>query len=158
MKQSWSRADRINGVTAILALVVALTPVATHFWRSLHSVHATITTPATGSVFHASEDHGATGTAHNKPSDEDLWLVKRSGIEGRWYPVGRLLVKSDGSWTVPALSPALGQQELYVILVPITEDAQFIDYVNNLANSDPGISSLPPASMVEAVSSINVKK
>jgi hypothetical protein len=105
-----------------------------------------------------SEDHGATGTAHNKPSDEDLWLVKRSGIEGRWYPVGRLLVKSDGSWTVPALSPALGQQELYVILVPITEDAQFIDYVNNLANSDLGISSLPPASMVEAVSSINVKK
>ena len=45
-----------------------------------------------------------------------------------------------------------------MILVPITEDAQFIDYVNNLANSDPGISSLPPASMVEAVSSINVKK
>jgi hypothetical protein len=45
-----------------------------------------------------------------------------------------------------------------VILVPITEDAQFIDYVNNLARSDLGISSLPPESVVKAVSSINVKK
>jgi hypothetical protein len=89
-----------------------------------------------------------------------LWLVKRSGIEGRWYPVERLHIKSDGSWTSGPLRPGLGEQELYVILVPITEDAQFIDYVNKLVNSgyrsDPGISSLPPDSEVEAVSSITV--
>ena len=158
VKQPWSRADRITLSTAILALLVAVTPVATHFWEGLHSVHATITTPATGSVYHASEDPGATGTGHNKPSDDDLWLVKRSGIEGRWYPVERLLIQSDGQWTVPALHPALGQQELYVILVPITEDAQFIDYVKNLGRSDPGISSLPPGSVVKAVSSFIVKE
>jgi hypothetical protein len=161
VKQQWSRADRISLATAILALVVAVAPVAIHFWEILHSVHATITTPTTGSIYHANKDPGATGTARNKPSDEDLWVVKRSGIEGRWYPAERLHIKSDGTWTTGPLRPGLGEQEFYVILVPITEDAQFIDYVNNLVHSnyksDPGVSSLPPDSKVEAVSSVTVK-
>ena len=159
VKQPWSRADRITLSTAILALLVAVTPVATHFWEGLHSVHATITTPATGSVYRAHEDPAQRAQDTTSPLMMTCgWSKGLVSKDAGTQSSGFSAIQSDGQWTVPALHPALGQQELYVILVPITEDAQFIDYVKNLGRSDPGISSLPPGSVVKAVSSFIVKE
>jgi hypothetical protein len=98
--------------------------------------------------------------ARRVPLNTDLWLVLRAGVEGRWYPVSLISVH-NGPWTVKSrfITPATGPQELDLILVPVTDDAQFIDYlkIKEQTGADPGISSLPPLAVLETVCPMYVK-
>ena len=159
VNSGWSRADKINGVAALVALVVAVQPYAHAAWNHFAGPQATITAPADGST-EQNQDFGASGTAKHISRDDDLWLVIRSGIEGRWYPVTRIIPGSDGGWVVPrqVIQPAKGRQEIQVIRLSISDEAQFIDYVNRRASnrSDPGLSTIPSVHKLEAVARIIV--
>lgn len=162
-KQPWSRADKINrwiAVLALMAAIIALAPYVQHGIAWLRRPSATITTPTNGSIFYTNHKRGAGGIARHIPLNSDLWLVLRSGVEGRWYPVARISIH-NGPWTVQSkfITPAVGPQELALILVPITDDAQFIDYVDRKyqTGADPGISSLPPLGVLETICQINVQ-
>jgi hypothetical protein len=103
---------------------------------------------------------GAGGTASHIPESDDLWLVVRSGIEGRWYPDARL-APEDGAWRLQPreLCPASGPQELEVWLVPQTADGELIAYRKALdAGQAPGLNSMPPTATLEAVASISVAR
>jgi hypothetical protein len=104
---------------------------------------------------------GATGTATNIPRDDDLWLVIRSGIEGRWYPVSRIVPQDNGVWKIPrdVIQPAKGFQEIEVIMLSDSDEAQFIDYVKQrmATGADLGLSSIPSVHMLEAVARITVR-
>jgi hypothetical protein len=156
----WSRADKINGLTAVIALLVAVQPYAYDAWNHFAGPRATITGPVDGST-EPNQDFGASGTAKHIPRDDDLWLVTRSGIEGRWYPVTRIVPDAEGKWVVPknVIQPAKGFQEIEVIRLSISDGAQFIDYVNRRTTngSDPGVSSIPSIYELEAVARITVQ-
>jgi hypothetical protein len=159
----WSRADKINRWIAVLALVaafIALVPYVQHGVDWLRRSSATFTPPTDCSTFSISHNQGATGVARNIPINSDLWLALRAGAEGRWYPVA-WIPSRNGPWTVPPqyVTPALGRQELALIIVPVTDDAQFIDYVKlkHQTGADPGISSLPPLAELKTICQIEVK-
>jgi hypothetical protein len=158
----WNRADKINLWIALIALVsgfIALIPYAQRVQAWLNRSTATISAPVNGSTFHINHNQGVTGDVHHIPSDSDLWLAIRSGVEGRWYPISQIRER-DGSWRVQPsfIAPAVGSQEFVLILVPVTDDAQFIDYFNRKNRTDdPGISSLPSLATIKAISEVNVE-
>jgi hypothetical protein len=156
---SWSRADKISAAIAVIALGAAVTPYVSDVVKHFTGPRATIIMPVDGSTHPRS--FGATGTAANIPRDDDLWLVIRSGIEGRWYPVSRIVPQANGAWTIPrgVIQPATGFQEIEVIMLSDSDEAQFIDYVNQRmkTSADPGLSSIPSVYSLEAVVRITVR-
>ncbi len=155
--RTWSWPDRINSTIAVVALLIALAPYLEHFVSYLERPGAAISSPVDGEHV-ANNTFGVTGTAANIPADDDLWLVIRSGIQGRWYPVKRLLV-TDGRWAVRrgTICPQPGPHDIEVFLVPDNGGGQFFSYLGSTAQSEgQGIDSIPPAAVLKAVSSIIV--
>lgn len=106
-------------VISIIALVVAawqpiIVPAIDHF----RDPRVTFTYPKPGTRL-ATNIFGAWGTASHIPASSALWLIVRSGIEGRFYPVRNLPV-SNGTWTIGSrwICPAPGLQDLQIYLVP----------------------------------------
>jgi hypothetical protein len=158
----WTRAEKISATSAaiaVIALGIAATPSVSDVVKHFTGPRATIAMPAEGST--QPGNLGATGTATNIPRDDDLWLVIRSGIEGRWYPVSRIVPQANGVWTIPrdVIQPAKGFQEIEVIMLSDSDEAQFIDYVNQRISTgaDPGLSSIPSVYSLEAVVRITVR-
>jgi hypothetical protein len=56
------------------------------------------------------------------------------------------------------IQPATGFQEIEVIMLSDSDEAQFIDYVNRrkLTGTDPGVSNIPSVHSLEAVARIIV--
>jgi hypothetical protein len=95
-------------------------------------------------------DHTALGTAKNIPADNDLWLVVRTEDVGQWYPVGRISVNPDGSWSTdfslgdPGPNNA-GVFEIYVYLVGSQYSGIIADDENKIEKNGyrQGLSSMP---------------
>lgn len=151
-KPAWSRTDKIARLGLVVAVVTAigvLIPYAIDVYNHLTGPAAAFAEPVNGSA--QTSSLGASGTAHNIPLSDDLWLAVRSGIEARWYPVERLVVQ-NGHWSVgPGIIwPASGTQELQIIMLSDSDEASFINYVqaHNLQHKNPGLSNLPPGYQV----------
>ncbi len=156
----WSRSDKIAMFTAVLGAVlavVALLPYGISIYHGMNRPKSAISLPVSGTR-ERTNIFGAAGTAQNIPPSSDLWLVVRGGVRGTWYPYNRLPV-SDGRWRVPArrLCPGAGPQDIEVYLVPDTDETELFDFIHSTAaRQSKGISSLPPGSVLEAVSSVDV--
>jgi hypothetical protein len=153
------RTNVIGTTISIIALFIASLPYLSDAVEHFTGPRAAITTPADGST--PPSDFGATITAANIPRDDDLWLVIRSGIEGRWYPVRRIVPPANGVWTIPrgVIRPAKGLQEIEVMMLSDSDEAQFIDYVNRreATGNDPGLSTIPSIYSLKAVTRITVR-
>lgn len=146
--KGWTRADRLNAIGVAVALTVAVVPLCVKLVNKLNRAEAGFSLPLPGKV--ATRAFPAHGSASNIPASSDLWIVLRSGVEGRWYPVERLNV-THGQWHVDAgtICPTAGLQELWLVLVSDTDSGQLLDYVRKYntppaAPHPPGVSSLPP--------------
>lgn len=162
MGKKWSRANKIGlfgAIVAVIALIIAALPYAADVWRHFSGPSAAITEPAPGSV-QPNNMFGAQGTSRNIPDGDDLWLVVRSGIEARWYPVTRI-VPVNGPWIVGGglIRPALGSQIIELIMLSDSNEASFINYVKalQLKQLNPGLSSLPNGYTLLASAQIQVQ-
>jgi hypothetical protein len=157
--QDWSRPDKINLGILIVAFVVLVLPYLQHWVSSQWRPQASILSPANNARI-ADNTFGANGSAKYIPDNSDLWLIVRSGIQGRWYPIQRLRVV-NGSWQVgrKRICPTPGPQQLELFLVPDSEDEQLFNYQSSSVQlHSEGITSVPPDSTVEAISNIEVLK
>jgi hypothetical protein len=156
----WTKADKMNGagvLVAILGLVGGvLVPNLWHLHNYLNRPQASISWPNEQAKI-PNNAFGAQGTAHHIPTDSDLWLIVRSGIEGRWYPDERLTV-TDGSWQVPKnmICPASGPQELVIYLVPDSAEGSLFAYKRSAAQKGLGMNSVPIGSTVMALVTVHV--
>ncbi len=153
------RTNVIGTTISIIALLVASLPYLSDVVKHFTGPRAAITMPADGST--QPSNFGATITAANIPHDHDLWLVIRSGIEGRWYPIRRIVPPASGVSTIPrgVIRPAKGFQEIEVMMLSDSDEGQFIDYVNRreATGIDPGLSTIPSVYSLEAVTRITVR-
>ena len=153
----WSRADKINGIAVLVALLGLLIPDVLHLMSYFTRAQASIIQPVNNARV-PDNTFGARGSAENIPSDSDLWLIIRSGIEGRWYPV-ELLHVVNGMWQVGEnqMCPASGLQELIIYLVPDSDEGQLFAYKRSAAGKNStGINSVPPDSVVKATAYVQV--
>jgi hypothetical protein len=145
MAKKWTRANKIALFVGIAALAVALIPYAIDVVRHFTGPRGSISEPAPGSI-QPNNMFSADGTASNIPSGDDLWLVVRSGVGGRWYPAARV-APINGQWLVGGgiVRPAAGPQILELILLPDSSEATFVNYVSALRLHDlnPGLRQLP---------------
>lgn len=157
---SWIRRNAAT-LIALIALVVSVIPYAERALSRFEQPRVSINLPHNGSK-NVKRSVGAAGTASKIPSASDLWLVVRSGIEGRWYPAARLTTKRNGKWSVPAhyLCPGPGPQDFEVWLVPDVGEGQLLAYMNEsrAPQNPPGVNSMPPSAKLEATANINVKR
>jgi hypothetical protein len=157
-RERWSRADKINrwiAVSAVIAALIALAPWAKNVYDWVQRPRAAISSPFNGEHVRTNT-FGVAGTAANVPADADLWLVVRSGVEGRWYPIGRFLV-TNGKWTSGVHDLCPGPHDIEVFLVPDNGGAQFFTYVGSKAqHQGVGIDSIPPTAVLEGTSQIIV--
>jgi hypothetical protein len=138
----WYRCTSARSLAACAALVSVM-PFGSHEWQKWYAPSVVIRAPSAHEVVKAQFD--AQGYSKHVSNSEDLWLIVRSGIEGRWYPVCRLQKLSGHAWktTDNAIQPALGWQQIYVFEIPETADAVLIDYVNHEIKPGNGLSGLP---------------
>jgi hypothetical protein len=156
-REKWSRADKINFFVAAFAVITTMVPPGVHALNYLQRPRAAITSPFPGEHV-PNNTFGVTGTATSIPANDDLWLVVRAGIQGRWYPIRRVLV-TDGKWAVGPnkLCPQPGPHDIEIFLVPNNGGGQFFAYVGSKAQSEGlGIDSIPPTAVLEAVSQVIV--
>ncbi len=87
----------------------------------------------------------------------DLWLVVKSGVEGKYYPLESLHVEDNG-WNVPErkICTALGSQIIQLYLVPKTADGSLYTYALDGSQHLVGIGAMPTGSVREAQAQINV--
>lgn len=154
------RIQSITLVVALIALLIALTPYVIVTIHNLNSPAVTISEPTNGSVA-PSNVLNVAGTAHNIPSNDDLWLVVRSVPTGLWYPSARLLVRG-GEWKtqITGIRAPDGPQQLFVIMLPVLHEGPFLRYL--IASARPGrppqaLSALPAGSQSQAVVQIRVR-
>jgi hypothetical protein len=157
----WSQADKINGVGVLIAVLGLLLgvglPGVLHLVSYLNRAQASIIQPVDNARV-PDNTFGAHGSADNIPPDYDLWLILRSGVEGRWYPV-QLLHVVKGIWQVgeEQMCPTPGLQELIIYMVPDSEEGQLFAYQRSAASkSGQGIDSIPPDSVVKATAYVQV--
>jgi hypothetical protein len=133
-------------------LVAAIQPISSFFAR-FSRPQVTIQYPSAG-MHMPNNTFGARGTEQHIPLSSDLWLVVRSGVEGRWYPVINLTI-SNGKWSINSdwICPASGLQDIQVYLVPNTDEEALFNYVKGGKH---GISSLPPGAVLEATHAVNI--
>jgi hypothetical protein len=160
-RDKWARSDKISLCAVIAAtlafLVSAMQPVQSavrHFTRP----RASIIFPQDGARL-PDNTFGAWGTSGNIPASSDLWLVIRSGIEGRYYPAINLTLASNGTWGIQSnrMCPATGLQDVQVYLVPNTDENDLFAYIrSSAAKTGTGINSMPADAVLEASSGVVV--
>ena len=136
-----NRSDWIAAGALLVAAFAVAFPLVREAWDNSQKPSVTIDAPSPRKTIKS--PFGANGTWSHVSASDDLWLIVRSGIEGRWYPVGRLPKLPDHTWKTAgnAIQPALGAQQIEIFRVPETADATLINYINGRA--DPGLSGLP---------------
>jgi hypothetical protein len=144
------RSDKKATVALLVAIVALVAPWGQSAWVHFHEASASIIVSIPGlktsprmTVRSPFDVHGEW---NNITPAEDMWLMVRSGNEGRWYPVERLQKDANGKWatTGKAIQPAIGLQEIEILQVPVTADGTLIDYIKNLQKrGDPGLNSPP---------------
>jgi hypothetical protein len=156
----WTRSEQISLVAAAISLaallVAAIQPV-TSWINYLSRPKVNIQYPSDG-MQAANNTFGAHGTAQDIPPSSDLWLVVRSGVEGRWYPVTHLTV-SGGRWSIgrDGICPASGLQDIQIYLVPDTDEGGLFGYVRASKSQQAlGMNSMPPGAVLEATHAVNV--
>lgn len=158
--KQWTRSDRISLAAVIAAtlafLVAAIQPMSSivHYFSR---PRVTIESPSNGMNM-PNNTFGAWGTAQHVPPTSDLWLVVRSGVEGRWYPIYNLSA-DGGKWAIrnDRICPGSGLQDIQIYLVPNMDEGELFSYIKgDSAQQGLGINSMPPDAVLEATSSINV--
>ncbi len=154
-KEKWTRADKINGFVAAVALLTAIVPLAKNLYGYLHRPTVTISSPPSNFIT-GSKGFDVTGTSQNIPGDDDLWLLVRAP-GNFWFPIAK--VNSSGPWSVTAhmicfrMGPGL--QDLQVWMIPDTADGPLISYMNK-SNSTSPVTQLPPGSTLETHVAVQV--
>jgi hypothetical protein len=147
--------------TAIIGSLAAVLAVPLYHFIKLHldppQIQATISSPLT-STKEPDNLFGANGFAQNIPSNMELWLVVKSGVEGRYYPLEPLQIDNDGGWNIPnaKICPALGSQIIQLYLVPKAAEGSLSTYALDGTKHLAGIRSMPTGSVREAQSSVTV--
>lgn len=149
----WTRADKIalcSVFVAVAALAISLMqPIAAALTPS---PNAEIVSPENGHRV-TQESVEIEGHAGDLPSpDQDFWLVVRPDVAATFYPVDRLTVQSDGSWTVPDVRLATtGRFHVIIFLASSGASEQFRSYrEENVDNA--GLPALPDgASQLDSI-------
>lgn len=157
---SWSRSDKISCIAAVvsfMALVISAIQPISSLADYILRPQVGIQYPSDGMRM-ANNTFNAHGTEERIPSSSDLWLVVRSGVEGRWYPVTRLSV-SSGQWSIgdDVICPGSGLQDIQIYLVPDTGEEELFAYVRgSKSRQSLGMDSMPPGAVLEATHAVNV--
>jgi hypothetical protein len=158
--KKWARSDKLSLVAVIAASVACLVSAIKPAQSVMHYLarpRVTIGYPLPGSDM-PNNTFGAWGKASNIPASSELWLVVRSGVEGRYYPVDNLAIV-NGTWSIRSnrICPGAGLQDIQVYLVPGTGGNALFDYIRgSAANQGTGINSVPPQAVLEATSNVEV--
>ena len=153
----WSRSDIISAFAALVAVAALVLPYAIHWWQSRERPKVTIVTPSNNTTV-ANNTFSVSGTAQHIPQGDDLWLIVRGGIQGRWFPA-QLITVSDSRWVIrkDMVCPAWGVQDLVIFMIPINNDQQLFAYkIHRRQERGKSIASLPPSAVVEATATIQV--
>ena len=146
---------------AIISSLAAAFAIPVYNFVKLHlhppQIQATISSPIP-STKEYDNLFGANGFAQNIPSNMELWLVVKSGVEDKYYPLEPLVIDNDGGWNIPnaKICPALGSQVIQVYLVPKAEEGSLSTYSLDGTNHLAGIPSMPTGSVREAQSRVTV--
>lgn len=156
--RNWTRSDKISlcaVIAATLAFFVSLIQPAISLTHYMTRPRVTIESPAAG-ISEQNNTFGSWGAARGIPASSDLWLVVRSGVEGRYYPIDNLTLM-DGKWSIRSnwICPAGGLQDIQVYLVPNTDENDLFDYIRSRGPHQ-GINSMPSQAVLEASSDVQV--
>lgn len=107
-------------ISAVALAISAIQP-ARDIISTINQVSVKITSPTPNQTL-IGENYTVVGTAKDVPSDSDLWMVVRTEYDGDWYPVNRITINPDDSWTddvdLGGDGPgSAGIYEIYVYLV-----------------------------------------
>jgi hypothetical protein len=158
--KQWSTADKINGVGVLVAILGLTIPLVWHLYTSSQQPRVSVKWP-NDDVNMTDNTFGSYGTAAHIPAGSDLWLIVRSGGDGRWYPTKRPLQVHNGSWQIRrgTICPAAGSQELVIYMIPEAEEGSLFAYINSKAGwNELGMNSVPVDSKVMASATVNVAK
>jgi hypothetical protein len=155
---NWIRSNKISMwalIFAALALLVSLIQPVSSLTHYLNRPRVAIKFPANGAN-EPNNTFGSSGIASNIPTSSDLWLVVRSGVEGRYYPVDNLTL-ANNKWSIPGdwICPASGRQDIQIYLVPNTDENDLFDYTRGRGPHH-GINSMPSQAVLEASHAIKV--
>jgi hypothetical protein len=159
-RRKWKRSDRLSlaaVIAASAACVIAAIQPGAALWHWLHKAGVSITYPANDESM-PNNTFGAWGTAANIPPSSDLWLIVRSGVEGRYYPTHNLQVVR-GHWAIGAgkICPGAGPQDIQVYLVPNTDENDLFAYIRGGARTrNGGMNSVPADAVLEASHQVQV--
>jgi hypothetical protein len=95
--------------------------------------------------------------SNNIPDSSDLWFIVRAGSQDEWYPY--YLMIPNETWSMTDVCPAVGKQTLQVWLVPDSEDAALLTYINNTHRTyTQGLTNMGSYSRVLAFLNVDVTK
>jgi hypothetical protein len=153
----WSKSDTFS-VVAIVISVVAVIPAVQDFWHGTQKPALQITMP-TAEVFIRGAPHDVSGTSQhmeNLSADTDLWLVTRG--DTKWYPISKIQVGANGTWSLPADLVRIGppgkvEGQRFELVVYGVDGQTSIDFSKATASTaqgqDGGLNVLPQGSRTE---------
>lgn len=159
-RERWTRADKINGVGSIVALVallVAAIPESVNLYHNhFDSPHASITSIKDGEHL-PNNKIAVSGTSQHISADSDLWLTV-SGPSDQVYPIAELPINTQWNATEKQVCFRIGPatQRLDVWIAPDTNDGAFVGYMQ--ANHTSGFDSVPSGFVKEAQVTIHIRK
>jgi hypothetical protein len=80
--------------------------------------------------------------------DRTFWLILKTGVEGKWYPQGRLTADDDSGLS-SKFEVHLGSKGAFQMLVYATDathGAQLSEYLSRPADEQTGLAALPEGS------------
>jgi hypothetical protein len=142
-RERWTRADIINGVGVVIALLVAIIPESVNFYHDhFDSPRASITSIKGGEHI-PNNKIAVSGNSQHVSADSDLWLTV-SGPSDQVYPIAELPINTK--WTATEKQACFligpGTQRLDVWIAPDTNDGAFVGFMQEGKHTS-GFNSAP---------------
>jgi len=159
-RERWTRADKINGVgsiVAILAFLVAIIPESVNFYRDhFYSPRASITSIRDGENL-PSNKVAVSGISQHISANSDLWLTV-SGPSDQVYPIAELPINTQWNATEKQVCFRIGPgtQRLDLWIAPDTNDGAFVGFMQ--ANHTTGFNSVPSGFVKAAQVTIHIRE
>jgi hypothetical protein len=106
----WSRSDTFAAIALVVSIFTAV-PVGLDVYHGWQKPDLQITLPTPDETIRgAAHDVGGTSQhMENLSADTDLWLVIKG--DTKWYPISKIQVGANGTWSLPADLVRIGGPE-----------------------------------------------
>lgn len=146
-KGRWQRSDWLSLAAVAVSLIALLIPPITSQIESARAPKASISGIEEEQKLSRS-DYQVEVSYENKDDDADVWLVLRTGIEGKWYPLRRVL-PSEGDLNTGVSEPldvflaTTGPYQLSVYYTTPSQGLAFQEYLAQPAADQTGMFGIP---------------